>query len=89
MYHKAQELSESLAYKEGLARAYGNIVIINLIRGNLRQAEVIYHKAQELSGSLGYKESIAIAYLNLGLVYEYQRNLRQAETMYRIALTQF
>jgi protein O-GlcNAc transferase len=89
MYHKAQELSEALAYKEGLARAYGNLGIINFIRGDLRQAEIMYHKAQELSGLLDYKESIAKAYLNLGLVYEERGKLTQAEAMYRIALTRF
>ena len=56
-------------YIEGMARAYGNLGLIYMTRGDLDQAEAMHRKALEINEKLGRLEGMARDYGNLGALY--------------------
>lgn len=62
------------------AVAYGNLGIINQIRGNFDKAEVFHLIALKINETLGHQTGIAIQYGNLGLIYQIRGDLDKAES---------
>jgi tetratricopeptide (TPR) repeat protein len=85
-YRKVLALGEETGDRSFMARAYGSLGTVYLMRGDLAQAEALYRKALELQEALGNEEGMARTYGYLGIVYRMRGDLAQAEAMFGKAL---
>ncbi|MEM6560515.1 MAG: tetratricopeptide repeat protein [Planctomycetota bacterium] len=81
-----QRVAELATGDADRAVAYGNLGIVYLVRGDLREAELMHRKSLELNEQVGRPEGMASDYGNLGNVYRVRGDLDEAESMYRKSL---
>ena len=86
LYLQALELYKELGHQEGMASQYGNLGLLDRLRGNLDQAKTQHNRAIELYQALGDKEGIARQYGNLGGIFQIQGDLDHSESLYNQAL---
>jgi tetratricopeptide (TPR) repeat protein len=83
---KAQELSERIGYKKGLAQAFNNIGAIKVYQGNYSNALNFYMKGLKVSEEIGDKKEIVMCLMNIGHVYASEADDSKALEYYMKAL---
>lgn len=68
-----------------MAIRYGNLGLIEKLRGKLDDAEAYYKKALAIDEKLGIQEGVATQYGNIGLIEEARGNMTEARRLWMLA----
>ncbi|MGZ4044508.1 MAG: tetratricopeptide repeat protein [Bacteroidia bacterium] len=83
---QAKQLAEKLGFKKGVVRAYNNLGVFAMNKGNYREALDAFLASLKICREINFPKGLAIAFQNSGTVYLYLGNYPEALKYYFSAL---
>ncbi|MGB0522484.1 MAG: tetratricopeptide repeat protein [Flammeovirgaceae bacterium] len=80
------ELAQTLRYRRGTGRAYGNLGRAHFIKGDFSNALELYDKGLHVRAMMGDRKGVATFLSNMAIIYRNQGNYKKALDNYLLAL---